>query len=69
MADTGIDAVIKLKNTEYCKRYRLKRRLQMQQQTSTSSEPQLDEKQKKAEYDKQHRLKRKFQVHGSVHQL
>jgi hypothetical protein len=32
----------------------------MQQQTSTSSEPQLDEKQKKAEYDKQYRLKRKL---------
>jgi hypothetical protein len=44
MADTGIDSVKKQKNAEYCKRYRLKGRLQMQQQTSTSSEPQLDEK-------------------------
>jgi hypothetical protein len=55
MADTGIDGVKKKKNAEYCKRYRLKRKLLMQQQTSTSSEPQLDEKQKKAEYDKQYR--------------
>jgi hypothetical protein len=62
MADTGIDAVIKQTNAEYCKRYRLKRRFQMQQQTSTSSEPQLDEKQKKAEYDKQYKLKRKMLI-------
>jgi hypothetical protein len=55
MADTGIDTVKKQKNAEYAKRYRLKRKLQMKQQTSTSSEPQLDEKQKKAEYDKQYR--------------
>jgi hypothetical protein len=54
MADTGIDAVKKQKKTEYARRYRLKRKLLMQQQTSTSSEPQLDEKQKKAEYDKQY---------------
>jgi hypothetical protein len=40
MADTGNDAVKKQKNAEYAKRYRLKRKLQMQQQASTSSEPQ-----------------------------
>jgi hypothetical protein len=34
----------------------------MQQQTSTSSEPQLAEKQKKAEYAKQYRLKRKLTI-------
>jgi hypothetical protein len=34
----------------------------MQQQTSTSSEPQLAEKQKKAEYAKQYRLKRKLLI-------
>ena len=39
MADTGIDAVKKQKNAEYAKRYRLKRKLLMQQQTSASSEP------------------------------
>jgi hypothetical protein len=57
MADTGIDAVKKQKNAEYAKRYRLKRKLLMQQQTSISSEPQLAEKQllqkqQKAEYAK-----------------
>jgi hypothetical protein len=59
MADTGIDAVKKLKNLEYAKRYRLKRKLLMQQQTSISSEPQLAEKQllqkqQNAEYAKQY---------------
>jgi hypothetical protein len=34
----------------------------MQQQASTSSEPQLAEKQKKAEYAKQYRLKRKLLI-------
>jgi hypothetical protein len=48
MADTGIDAVKKQRNAEYAKQYRIKRKLLMQQQTSTSSEPQLAEKQKKA---------------------
>jgi hypothetical protein len=51
-ADTGINAIKKQKNAEYAKRYRLKCKLQMQQQTSTFSEPQMDEKQKKAEYNK-----------------
>jgi hypothetical protein len=45
-----------LNNTE------MKRKLLMQQQTSTSSEPQLTEKQKKAEYAKQYRLKRKLLI-------
>jgi hypothetical protein len=63
MADTGIDAVKRQKNAEYCKRYRLKRKLLMQQQTSTSSESELAEKRKKkAEYCKQYRLKRKLQM-------
>jgi hypothetical protein len=34
----------------------------MQQQTSTSSEPQLAEKQKQAQYDEQYRLKRKLLI-------
>jgi hypothetical protein len=41
MADTGIDAVKKQRNAEYAKQYRMKRKLLMQQPTSTSSEPQL----------------------------
>jgi hypothetical protein len=61
MADTGIDAVKKQKNAEYCKRYRLKRKLLIQEQASTSSKSELAEKQKKkAEYAKQYRLKRKL---------
>jgi hypothetical protein len=40
----------------------MKRKLLMQQQASTSTEPQLAEKQKKAEYDKQYRLKRKLLI-------
>jgi hypothetical protein len=62
MADTGIDAVKKQRNAEYAKQYRMKRKLLMQQQTSTSSEPQLAENQKKAEYAKQYRLKRKLLI-------
>jgi hypothetical protein len=62
MADTGIDAVKKQRNAEYAKQYRMKRKLLMQQLTSTSSEPQLAEKQKKAEYAKQYRLKRKLLI-------
>jgi hypothetical protein len=52
MADTGIDAVKKKKNAEYCKRYRLKRRLLIQQQASTSLETELVQEQQKAEYAK-----------------
>jgi hypothetical protein len=60
MADTDIDAVKKRKNAECIKQYRLKRKLLMQRQASTSTEIELAEKQKKAEYDKQYRMKRKF---------
>jgi hypothetical protein len=41
MADTGIDAVKKQGNAEYAKQYRLKRKLLIQQQASTSSEIEL----------------------------
>jgi hypothetical protein len=44
MTDTGIDDVKKQRNAEYAKQYRMKRKLLMQQQASTSSEPQLAEK-------------------------
>jgi hypothetical protein len=44
MADTGIDDVKKQRNDEYAKQYRMKRKLLMQEQASTSSEPQLAEK-------------------------
>jgi hypothetical protein len=54
MADTDIDAVKKRKNAERIKQYRLKRKLLMQRQASTSSDTELVQKQKKAEYDKQH---------------
>jgi hypothetical protein len=50
MADTDIDAVRKQKKAEYDKQYRLKRKLLLQQQASTSSETELVRKQKKAEY-------------------
>jgi hypothetical protein len=46
MADTGIDAVNKQGNAEYAKQYRMKRKLLMQQQTSTSCEPQFADKQR-----------------------
>jgi hypothetical protein len=59
MADTDVDAVRKRKNAERIK-YRLKRKLLLQRQASTSSETELVRKQKKAEYDKQYRLKRKL---------
>jgi hypothetical protein len=52
MADTNIDA-IKKKKAEYDKQYRLKCKLLLQQQASTSSDSELAEKQKKkAEYAK-----------------
>ena len=58
MADTGIDVFKKQNNAEYAKRYRLKRKMLMQQQTSIYSETKLAEKQwlqkqQKAEYAKQ----------------
>jgi ribosomal protein S8E len=48
MANTDIDAVKKRKNAERNKQYRLKRKLLMQRQASTSTETELAEKQKKA---------------------
>jgi hypothetical protein len=62
MADTDIEAARKQKKAERIKQYRLKRKLLLQQQASTSTETELAEKQKKAEYDKQYRLKRKLQM-------
>jgi hypothetical protein len=53
MADINIDAIRKQKKAEYVKQYRLKRKLLLQQQASTSSETELAEKIKKAEYVKQ----------------
>jgi hypothetical protein len=52
MADTDIDAVIKRKNAERIKQCRVKRKLLMQRQASTSTETELAENQKKTEYDK-----------------
>jgi hypothetical protein len=51
----------------------LKRKLLLQQQASTSSEPELSEKQKKAEYDKQkvnvHLSSLMMKVPGHVYDL
>jgi hypothetical protein len=58
MADTDIDAIRKQKKAEYAKQYKLKCKLLLQQQASTSSETELAEKIKKAEYVKQYRMKR-----------
>ena len=38
MAETNLDAIRKQKNAEYSERYRLKRKMKMQQQASTTSE-------------------------------
>jgi len=38
MAETNLDAIRKQKNAEYSKRYRLKQKMQMQQQAPTTSE-------------------------------
>jgi len=38
MAETSLDAIRKQKNAEYSKRYRLKRKMKMQQQAPTTSE-------------------------------
>ena len=38
MAETNLDAIKKQKNAEYYKRYRLKRKMKMQQQAPTTSE-------------------------------
>jgi hypothetical protein len=50
----------KQKKAEYDKQYRMKRKLLLQQQASTSSETDLVQKQMKAEYAKRYRLKRKL---------
>jgi ribosomal protein S8E len=47
MANTDINAVKKRKNAERNKQYRLKRKLLMQRQASTSIETELAEKQKR----------------------
>jgi hypothetical protein len=49
-------------NAEYAKQYRLKRKLLLQHQASTSSETEILQKQKKAQYAKQYRLKRKLMM-------
>jgi hypothetical protein len=41
MADTGIDAVKKQRSAKYAKQYRMKRKLLMQQQVSTSFETEI----------------------------
>jgi hypothetical protein len=38
MAETSLDALRKQKNAEYYKRYRLKRKMKMQQQAPTTSQ-------------------------------
>jgi len=38
MVETNLDAIKKQKNAEYFKRYRLKRKIKMQQQAPTTSE-------------------------------
>jgi len=38
MTETNLDAIRKQKNAEYSKRYRLKRKMKMQQQAPTTSE-------------------------------
>jgi hypothetical protein len=45
MADTDTDAIRKQKKAEYTKQYRLKRKLLLQPQASTSSEIELVRKQ------------------------
>ena len=65
MADTNIDAIKKQKKAEYDRQYRLKRKLQMQQQASTSSETHIKKK-SRAEYMRQYRLKRTLEMHQQV---
>ena len=63
MADTDIDAIRKQKKAERNKRYRLKRKMEMQQEASTTSETELAKgKRRKSEYGKQHQLKRKTEM-------
>ena len=56
MADTNIYAIKEQKKAEYDRQHRLKRKLQMQQQASTSSATHIDKK-SRAEYMKEYRLK------------
>ena len=42
MAETNLDAIRKQKNAEYSKRYRLKRKMKMQQQAATISAAEPD---------------------------
>ena len=68
MADT--DAIRKQKKAERNKRYRLKRKMEMQQEASTTSETELAKsKRRKPEYDKQHQLKRKIEMQQSEIEL
>jgi len=70
MADTDIDAIRKQKRAERNKWYRLKCKMEMQQQASTSSETELAEiKRKKSEYNKQYQLKRKNEMQQSEIEL
>jgi len=70
MADIDIDAIRKQKKAERNKRYRLKRKIEMQQQASTTSETELAKsKRRKSEYDKQHQLKRKIEMQQSEIEL
>ena len=39
MAETNLDPIRKQKNAEYCKRYRLKRKMQQQAPTTSEAEP------------------------------
>jgi hypothetical protein len=58
--ETGIDAVTKQKNAEYCKRYRLKCKLLYNSKLQHLWKWELVQKQQKAEYAKQYRLERKL---------
>jgi len=70
MADNDIDAIRKQKKAERNKRYRLKRKMEMQRQASTTSETELAKsKHRKLEYDKQHQLKRKLEMQQSETEL
>jgi len=70
MADINIDAIRKQTKAERNKRYRLKRKMEMQQQASTISETELAKsKRRKSEYDKQHQLNRKIEMQQSEIQL
>jgi uncharacterized protein VirK/YbjX len=42
IAETSLDAIRKQKKAEYSKRYRLKRKMKMQQQAPTTSEAEPD---------------------------